>query len=50
LLGAFCAATGELTLDDLNAAIKHRFASKLQDGNIQAAKEGFEFVKDKMKG
>ena len=29
LLGAFCAATGELTLDDLIVAIKHRFNAKL---------------------
>jgi len=50
LLGAYCAATGELTLEDLYAAIKNRFASKLQTGNMESAKLGFEFVKDKMKG
>ena len=44
LLGAFCAATGELTLDELTAAIKHRFSVKLQEGNIKAAQEGFDFV------
>ena len=49
LLGAFCAATGELTLDDLISAIKHRFDTKLQEGNIKAAQEGFEFVKNKIK-
>ncbi|MFA5096411.1 MAG: 2-oxoacid:acceptor oxidoreductase family protein [Candidatus Omnitrophota bacterium] len=49
LLGAFCAATGQLNLDDLIAAIKHRFAAKLQDANIKAAQEGFEFVKEKIK-
>ena len=49
LLGAFCAATGELTLDDLIAAIKHRFAAKLQEANIKAAQEGFDFVKNKIK-
>jgi len=48
LLGAFCAATGELTLEALYEAIKRRFASKLQDSNMKAAKEGFEFVKNKM--
>ena len=47
MLGAFCAATKELTLDDLNAAIKHRFNLKLQEGNIKAAKEGFDFVNNK---
>ncbi len=49
LLGAFCAATGELTIDELNKAIRHRFAEKLQEVNIKAAKEGFDFVKNKVK-
>ena len=45
MLGAFCAATGELVLDDLNAAIRHRFNQKLQEANIKAAKEGFDYVR-----
>ncbi|PIP19310.1 MAG: pyruvate ferredoxin oxidoreductase [Candidatus Omnitrophica bacterium CG23_combo_of_CG06-09_8_20_14_all_41_10] len=49
MLGAFCAATNELTLDDLNAAIKHRFSAKLQEANIKAAQEGFESVTHKTK-
>ena len=49
LLGAFCAATGELTLDELIAAIKHRFAAKLQEANIKAAQEGFDLIKNKIK-
>jgi pyruvate ferredoxin oxidoreductase gamma subunit len=49
LLGAFSAATGELDLDHLLEAIKKRFSGKAQEGNIQAIKEGFEFVKSKMK-
>jgi pyruvate ferredoxin oxidoreductase gamma subunit len=44
LLGAFCAATGELTMDDLKAALRHRFDEKLQEVNIKSAQEGFEFV------
>ncbi len=47
LLGAFCAATGELSPDDINEAIKKRFASKLQAPNIEAARLGFEFLKEK---
>ena len=47
MLGAFCAATKELNLDDLNAAIKQRFNVKLQEGNIKAAKEGFDFINNK---
>jgi len=49
LLGAFCSATQELTLDELIAAIKHRFSAKLQEANIKAAQEGFDFVKNKTK-
>lgn len=45
ILGAFCAATGELTLDELITAIKHRFDAKLQDANIKAAEEGFNYVR-----
>ncbi|MCX5706163.1 MAG: 2-oxoacid:acceptor oxidoreductase family protein [Candidatus Omnitrophica bacterium] len=45
ILGAFCAATGELTLDELIAAIKHRFEAKLQEANIKAAQEGYNYVR-----
>lgn len=50
LLGAFCAATGELKLEELNDAIRHRFSEKLQEVNLKAAKEGFDFVKNQIKG
>jgi len=49
LLGAFCAATAEISLDFLTEAIKKRFAGKAQAGNIESAKQGFEFVKNLMK-
>ena len=50
LLGGFCAATGELELELLLETIKKRFSGKAQEANIQAAKQGFEFAKNKMKG
>ncbi|MFZ2356302.1 MAG: 2-oxoacid:acceptor oxidoreductase family protein, partial [Candidatus Omnitrophota bacterium] len=50
LIGAFSAATGELSLDAVLEAIKKRFSGKIQEANIEAAKQGFEFVKNKMKG
>lgn len=50
LIGAFSAATGELSLDAVLEAIKKRFSGKTQETNIEAAKQGFEFVKNKMKG
>lgn len=45
LLGAFCAATNELSIDALIEAIKKRFAGKDQEGNIASAKQGYEFIK-----
>lgn len=50
LLGAYAAATGEITLEGLIEAIKERFSGKAQEGNIEAAKQGFVFVKSKSKG
>jgi len=46
LLGAFSAATGELDIDSLTAAVKQRFSGKALEGNIEAIKQGFEFVKN----
>lgn len=47
LLGAFCAATGELSLDTLLEAIKKRFSGKAQEGNLESAKQGFAYIKSK---
>ena len=47
LLGAFCAAANELKLETLLEAIKKRFSGKALEGNLQAAKLGFDFVKGK---
>ncbi|MCG8429896.1 MAG: 2-oxoacid:acceptor oxidoreductase family protein [Candidatus Omnitrophica bacterium] len=44
LLGAFAAVTGELNLDTLIGVVKSRFSEKLQEGNINAIKEGFAFA------
>lgn len=45
LLGAFCAATNELDLDTLLNAVKHRFSGKAQESNIEAVRQGFEYVR-----
>ena len=45
LLGAYAAATGELDVDTLFAAVKERFAGKALEGNIAAIKQGFEYIK-----
>ena len=47
LLGAYAAATGDIKLDDLIEVIKRRFPGKVQEGNIECAKKGFAFIKDK---
>ncbi|MDP3143737.1 MAG: 2-oxoacid:acceptor oxidoreductase family protein [Candidatus Omnitrophota bacterium] len=49
LIGAFAAATGEFSLEELNQAINKRFSGKVAQGNIEAAKRGFEFIKNNLK-
>jgi len=44
LLGAFAAASGEIKLQDLQNAIKKKFAGKIGDKNVAAAKAGFDMV------
>ncbi len=46
LIGAFAAATAELKLDTLLEVIKNRFSAKVQEGNIQAIKQGYEYIKN----
>ena len=45
LIGAFAAATGELKLETILEVIKKRFTGKAQEGNIEAVKQGFEYVR-----
>lgn len=44
LLGAFAAVSGEIELEDLQKAIMKKFAGKIGDKNIEAAKAGFDMV------
>lgn len=46
LMGAFAAASGEITLEALEGAIRHRFAGKLADTNVAAAKRSYSMVKE----
>ena len=50
LLGSFAAATGEIELNILIEAIKERFSGKVEESNVEAVKQGYEFVKIKIKG
>jgi len=45
LIGAFAAATGELKLDTLLEVVKIRFKGKVQEGNIQAVTQGYQYLK-----
>lgn len=45
LIGAFAAATGDLKLDSLLEVIGSRFAGKVRDSNIEAVKQGYEYVR-----
>lgn len=45
LLGAYAASTSEIDLDNLIEAIKKRFSGKAQEANIEAVKQGFEYVR-----
>lgn len=45
LLGAFSAATQEIKLESLNQSIKERFSGKTADLNIEAAKQGYDYIK-----
>jgi len=49
LIGAYAAATGELKLETLFEVVKARFSGKALEGNIEAIKQGFEFVKKQLK-
>ena len=47
LIGAFAAATGDIKLESLTEVIKERFSGKIQEGNIAAATEGYNFIKNR---
>lgn len=49
LLGAFAAITGLITLAAVQAAIQQKFKGAVAEGNIQAAREAFEIVKNRQK-
>jgi len=46
LLGAFAAASGELDVEALTSSVRQRFSGKALDANIEAIKQGFEFIQN----
>ncbi len=47
MLGAFAAITGLITLAAVQAAIQQKFKGAVAEGNMQAAREAFEIVKNR---
>lgn len=45
LLGGFAAMTGIVSLDAVNAAIRHRFAGALGEANVAAAAAAYDYVR-----
>jgi len=45
LIGSFAAATGEFKLETLLEVIKARFSGKALEGNIEAIKQGYDYIK-----
>lgn len=45
LMGAFAAASGEITLDALEEAVRERFSGSLADKNVAAARAAFDLIK-----
>lgn len=48
LIGAFAAATGELSLETLLEVARTKFSGKAQEGNLAAIQQGYEFIKNKL--
>ena len=47
LIGAFAAVTDEIKIDTILEIIKKRFTDKAQEGNLQAATQGYDYIKRK---
>ncbi|MDD3575213.1 pyruvate ferredoxin oxidoreductase subunit gamma [Methanospirillum sp.] len=45
LMGAFAAASGEITLEALEEAVRERFSGSLADKNVTASRKAFELIK-----
>ena len=48
LLGGFAAVSGRISLESVAAAIREKFSGKVADGNVAAASEAFEYVRNEL--
>lgn len=46
ILGAFAAASGAISLEGIRRALEHRFPKELAEKNLQAARRGFDYIKE----
>jgi Pyruvate/2-oxoacid:ferredoxin oxidoreductase gamma subunit len=49
-MGAFAAATGEVSLEAVGKALARRFGKEQGEKNLEAAAEAFRWVKEKHNG
>ncbi len=49
LLGGFAALSGMVSLEAVEHAIRDRFAGRVGDGNVAAAAEAFQYVRDEVR-
>lgn len=45
LMGSFAAASGEITLEALEEAVRERFSGSLADKNVNAARAAYDLIK-----
>jgi pyruvate ferredoxin oxidoreductase gamma subunit len=50
LLGGFAAESRRISLDSVAAAIREKFAGKVAEGNIAAARDAYEYLSREMRG
>jgi pyruvate ferredoxin oxidoreductase gamma subunit len=48
LLGGFAALSGLITLDAVSHAIRDKFSGKVADGNVAAAAEAYEYIRNEL--
>ncbi len=49
LLGGFAALAGLITLDAVSHAIRDKFAGRVAEGNVAAAAEAFEYIRNELR-
>jgi len=48
LLGGFAALSGLITLEAVSHAIREKFSGKIAEGNVAAAAEAYEYIRNEL--